>query len=81
MSTNTPADKFKNMDYETAIKKLTELIGILERNEGSFDEMMQVYTEAYGYYTYCCSYLNTASEKIKDLNQRMAEILGRQEDM
>ncbi len=81
MSTNIPTDIFENMDYETAINKLTELIGILERSEGTFDEMMQVYTEAYSYYTYCLKYLNTASEKVKDLNARMSEILSSQEGM
>ncbi|MBQ4105083.1 MAG: exodeoxyribonuclease VII small subunit [Clostridia bacterium] len=73
-------DKFKDMSYETAVGKLTELIGILERNEGTFDELIEVYKEAFQYYTYCSEYLSTSAEKIKDLNAKMAEILPKLED-
>lgn len=68
---NTPENKFENMDYETAIKKLNSLIGILERNEGGFDELIEVYKEAFEYYTYCSEYLTLSAEKIKDLNNRL----------
>lgn len=78
---NTTPDKFENMDYETAINKLTELIGILERSDGSFDELMEVYREAFEYYTYCTMYLRTASEKVKALNERMAQIANSQEGL
>ena len=67
-------NKFKDMDYETAVTKLRSLIGILERNEGTFDELIEVYKEAFEYYNYCCEYLHTASDKIKDLNNRMSQI-------
>jgi exodeoxyribonuclease VII small subunit len=65
-------NKFENMDYETAINKLNSLIGILERNEGTFDELLEVYKEAFEYYTYCCEYLNTSADKIKELNSRLS---------
>ena len=68
---NTPENKFENMDYETAIKKLNSLIGILERNEGGFDELIEVYKEAFEYYNYCSEYLTLSAEKIKDLNNRL----------
>lgn len=74
------SDKFKDMDYEKAVNKLTELIGILERGEGTFDELLEVYKEAFEYYTYCSEYLSTAAEKIKDLNARMSEIASSGEE-
>ncbi|MBQ8000573.1 MAG: exodeoxyribonuclease VII small subunit [Ruminococcus sp.] len=81
MSTANPMDKFKEMDYETAITKLNQLISRLERNDGTFDELMEVYKEAYEYYIYCTEYLNTAADKIKDLNSRMAQLLIKGEGM
>ncbi|MBQ2944092.1 MAG: exodeoxyribonuclease VII small subunit [Ruminococcus sp.] len=75
MSTVNNTDKFEGMDYETALTKLTELISRLERSDGTFLELMEVYKEAFEYYTYCTAYLNTAADKIKDLNIRMAELL------
>lgn len=74
MNTKSTQDKFNDMSYETAVKKLSELIGILERSEGTFDELIEVYKEAFEYYTYCCEYLSDASVKIKELNARMAGI-------
>lgn len=71
---NDTLNKFENMDYETALKKLNSLIGILEGNEGTFDELIEVYKEAFEYYTYCCEYLNTSAEKINELNSRLSGI-------
>lgn len=73
MSTDSK-NKFENMDYETAINKLNFLIGILERNEGTFDELIEVYKEAFEYYTYCSEYLTMSAEKIKELNNRLSGI-------
>lgn len=81
MSTANPMDKFEGMDYETAITKLNQLISRLEKNDGTFDELMEVYKEAYEYYTYCTAYLNTAADKVKDLNARMAHLLIKGEGM
>ncbi len=80
MSTANPLEKFKDMDYETAVTRLSELITKLERSDGTFTELMDVYKEAFEYYTYCTAYLNTAADKIKDLNNRMAELLGALEE-
>lgn len=80
MSTNH-VNKFENMDYETAINKLNSLIGILERNEGTFDELIEVYKEAFEYYTYCCEYLSASAEKIKELNNRLSSVTNPREDM
>ena len=74
MSTENLQDKFKDMDYETALSELNRCIRILEKGEGDFLELIEVYKEAYEYYTYCTAYLNTAADKIKDLNLRMAQV-------
>lgn len=64
-------NKFENMTYEEAMLKLRELISLLERGEGTFDELLTVYKEAFEYYTFCSEYLSTAGEKIKELNSKL----------
>ncbi len=73
-------DKFKDMDYETAYKKLSEHISILERADRDFDELMEIYKEAFEYYTYCSEYLSQAGDKIKELNRQITEIANPLED-
>ncbi|MBQ4569348.1 MAG: exodeoxyribonuclease VII small subunit [Ruminococcus sp.] len=80
MSTQTPQDKFKDMDYETAIGKLNSLIGILERSEGTFEELIEVYKEAFEYYNFCCEYLSDAALRIKELNAKITSIKAPTED-
>lgn len=80
MSNEVTLESLKDMDYETAVTELNSLITILERNEGTFDELIQVYKKAFVYYTYCTEYLHTAADKIKDLNVRMAELLSKGEE-
>ncbi len=71
MSNLNTKDKFEGMDYETAIKELNNHIGILERGEGTLDELMAVYKEAFEYYNFCSEYLAQTSEKIKELNNSL----------
>ena len=73
-------DKFKNMDYETALKKLSSLITELENGNLSFDETLIAYKEAFEYYTFCSEYLKTAGEKIKEMNAKMSQISPFSED-
>ena len=73
-------DKFKNMDYETALKKLSSLISELENGNLSFDETLIAYKEAFEYYTFCSEYLKTAGEKIKEMNAKMSQISPFSED-
>ena len=80
MNTN-PENKFKDMEDETAISKLNSLVGVLERNEGAFDELIEVYKEAFEYYTYCSEYLSSSAEKIKELNNRLNLIRTPREDV
>ena len=81
MNIQLNSEKFKDMSYETAVGELKRLIGILERSEGTFDELMQVYKEAFEYYTYCTQYLSVAAEKIKDFNSYITGISNNQGDM
>lgn len=72
--------KFENMDYETAIKKLSSLISDLESGKLSFDDTLVAYKEAFEYYTYCSDYLKTAGEKIKAMNEKMSALSPHSED-
>lgn len=67
-------DKFENMDYETALNKLSGLISDLESGKLSFDDTLKAYKEAFEYYTFCSDYLKTAGEKIKEMNAKMSQI-------
>ncbi|MBR3988773.1 MAG: exodeoxyribonuclease VII small subunit [Clostridia bacterium] len=67
-------DKFKNMDYETALNKLSSLISDLESGTLSFDDTLTAYKEAFEYYTFCSDYLKTAGEKIKEMNAKMSQV-------
>lgn len=67
--------KFEGMSYETAVNKLKSLIGILERGEGSLDELMAVYKEAFEYYNFCSEYLAQTAEKIKDMNASLTSFI------
>ena len=73
-------DKFKDMDYETAIKKLSSLIASLESGNLSFDDTLIAYKEAFEYYTFCSDYLKTAGEKIKAMNAKMSQVSPFPED-
>ena len=73
-------DKFKNMDYEEAVKKLSSLISELESGNLSFDDTLASYKEAFEYYTFCSDYLKTAGEKIKEMNAKMSQITPFSED-
>ena len=72
--------KFKDMDYETALKKLSSLISELENGNLSFDDTLIAYKEAFEYYTFCSEYLKTAGEKIKEMNAKMSQISPFSED-
>ncbi len=78
---NINTEKFKDMSYDKAMEKLNSLISQLEKGDGTFDELMLVYREAFEYYTYCAQYLSLAGEKIKDLNSRITSMTNPMEDL
>ena len=73
-------EKFEGMDYETAYRKLNEFISILEKADRDFDVLMEIYKEAFEYYTYCSEYLTQAGDKIKELNRQITAIANPLED-
>ncbi len=73
-------DKFKNMDYETGVKKLSSLISELESGKLSFDDTLIAYKEAFEYYTFCSDYLKSAGDKIKAMNEKMSALSPITED-
>ena len=73
MSDMNLQNKFDGMNYETAVNKLNSLIGILEKGEGTLDELMAVYKEALEYYNFCSEYLSKTGQKIMELNASLTE--------
>ena len=73
-------EKFKDMNYETALKKLSSLISELESGKLSFDDTLAAYKEAFEYYTFCSDYLKGANEKIKEMNAKMSAVSPFSED-
>ncbi len=67
-------DKFKDMDYETAVNKLSTLISQLEGGKLGFDETLETYREAFEYYSFCSDYLKSAESKIREMNEAMSRI-------
>lgn len=54
----------KEMTYESAIKRLEEIVGILEKNEVSLDESMKLFEEGTKLTVYCSKKLQEAEQKI-----------------
>lgn len=54
----------KEMTYESAVKRLEEIVGILEKNEVSLDESMKLFEEGTKLTTYCSKKLQEAEQKI-----------------
>lgn len=54
----------KEMTYESAVKRLEEIVGILEKNEVSLDESMKLFEEGAKLTVYCSKKLQEAEQKI-----------------
>ncbi len=54
----------KEMTYESAVKRLEEIVGILEKNEVSLDESMKLFEEGTKLTVYCSKKLQEAEQKI-----------------
>ncbi len=59
----------KEMTYETAIKRLEEIVGILEKNEVSLDESMKLFEEGTKLTAFCSAKLKEAEQKITELTK------------
>lgn len=62
-------NKDKEMTYETAIKRLEEIVGILEKNEVSLDESMKLFEEGTKLTAFCSAKLKEAEQKITELTK------------
>lgn len=57
------------MTYETAIKRLEEIVDILEKNEVSLDESMKLFEEGTKLTAFCSTKLKEAEQKITELTK------------
>ncbi len=58
-----------NLTYEQATKRLEEIVTKLEQGSGSLDESMQLYEEGVKLSEFCLNKLETAKQKIINLNE------------
>ena len=61
--------QLNNMTYETAVKRLEEIVLILERNEVSLDESMKLFEEGTALTSLCSKKLEEAQQKITVLTK------------
>ncbi len=61
--------QLNNMTYETAVKRLEEIVSILERNEVSLDESMKLFEEGTALTALCSKKLEEAQQKITVLTK------------
>ncbi|MDE5984238.1 MAG: exodeoxyribonuclease VII small subunit [Eubacterium sp.] len=57
------------MTYETAIKRLEEIVDALDKNEVSLDESMKLFEEGTKLTAFCSSKLKEAEQKITELSK------------
>ncbi|MBO4339181.1 MAG: exodeoxyribonuclease VII small subunit [Clostridia bacterium] len=58
----------EKMTYEQAIKRLEEIVSLLESGEISLDESLKLYEESAKLSAYCSELLNKAELKIKEFS-------------
>lgn len=61
--------QLNDMTYETAVKRLEEIVSILERNEVSLDESMKLFEEGTALTALCSKKLEKARQKITVLTK------------
>jgi len=62
----------KEKSFEEQLKRLEEIVAILENDETSLDDMLKVYEEGMLLTKKLREYLNTAEMKITDINQKVS---------
>lgn len=68
----------KNITYETAIKRLEEIVSALENGELPLDKSLKLYEEATELSAFCKKFLDEAEGKLTVLNK--SEITGVDDD-
>lgn len=59
----------ENLTYEQAVKRLEEIVALLERNEVSLDDSMKLYEEGVRISSFCNKKLTEAKQKITEINK------------
>ena len=57
------------MTYESAIKRLEEIVALLEKNEVTLDESMKLFEEGTKLTAFCTDKLKNAEQKIIELTK------------
>lgn len=58
-----------NLTYENAVKRLEEIVLILEKNEVSLEESIKLFEEGTALSVYCNKLLSEAKQKITEINK------------
>ena len=58
-----------NLTYEAAISRLEEIVNLLEKNEISLDESINLFEEGIELTAYCSNTLKNAQQKITTLSK------------
>ncbi|MCI9642944.1 MAG: exodeoxyribonuclease VII small subunit [Eubacterium sp.] len=59
----------KEITYEEAVKRLEEIVTLLEKNEATLDESMKLFEEGTKLAAICNKKLNDAKQKITIINK------------
>ena len=59
----------KEIPYEEAVKRLEEIVTLLEKNEATLDESMKLFEEGTKLAAICNKKLNDAKQKITIINK------------
>lgn len=59
----------ENMTYEQAIKRLEEIVSVLEKNEISLDDALELFEEGTKLSAFCSDKLNNAKIKITEIEE------------
>ncbi len=60
----------KEITYEEAVKRLEEIVTLLEKNEATLDESMKLFEEGTKLAAICNKKLNDAKQKITIINKK-----------
>lgn len=64
-----------NMNFEENIKRLEEIVALLEKGETPLEESMALFEEGVNLTNQCLKMLDSAEQKIKKLTQNNDEIV------
>ena len=57
------------MTYEKAVERLEEIVSLLEKNEASLDEALELFEEGTKLTKYCNDILSEAKQKISEIEK------------